>query len=253
MNKFTQKVGRCFLAYSSLSIFLISYLIICISFVGIITRYNNSSTVSKVVDVDDFPVIIIDPGHGGNDGGAVSRNGVLEKTINMNIAEYICEFCKLSGVKCVLTRNSDYMLESEMNDSTSKKRSDLLARIEIASKYDNAYFVSIHQNYFPNSKYCGLQVFYSTNNHESRTIAEKIRLNNKRILAPENDRESKPAGREIFVLDSLDIPAVLVECGFLSNSEEANKLNTPEYQKEIAFIIYMSLIDTISSRSNEHI
>ena len=137
------------------------------------------------------------------------------------------------------------MLAAKKNHSLSKKRSDLIARTEIASDFDNAVFVSIHQNKFDNGRYKGLQVFYSKNDPRSYSLASIIKESNKQLLDRENKRESKPGGREIYVLDNIDCPAVLIECGFLSNAEEATKLNTVSYQKELAFMIYSSLMEFI--------
>ena len=191
--------------------------------------------------------VIIDPGHGGADGGAVTENGIEEKIINLRISEYIRDFCLLSGVDCILTRNNDSMLIPKYSGSAHKKRADLIARTEIASMYDNGIFISIHQNKFENSRYSGLQVFYSKNNRMSAVLAETIKNTNRELISPGNLREIKPVGNEIFVLDNIFIPAVLVECGFLSNSVEASKLNSDKYQRELAFMIYTSIMKYVFS------
>ncbi len=201
------------------------------------TSVNNQLNVS--------PVIVIDPGHGGEDGGAVSDSGIVEKNINLTISEYINDFCRLSGVDSVMTRNDDYMLVPQFAGSSNKKRADLIARTEIAFQYEDAIFVSIHQNKFENGKYKGLQVFYSKNNPESALLANIIKTTNIKLLDSDNKRETKVGGREIYVLDNIESPAVLIECGFLSNFDDAAKLNTPTYQKKLAFVIYASLMKYI--------
>lgn len=216
------------------AIFVIISVISCHS--GIFAGVSSSDIVK------DLPVIIIDPGHGGVDGGAVSSSGIAEKDINLNIAKYICDFCSISGLESILTRNDDSMLISDSVGSLNRKRSDLKARVELASSYDNAIFVSIHQNKFENSRYTGLQVFYSKNNPESYELASIIKDTNRELIDNSNNREIKPSGREIYVLDNIDSPAVLIECGFLSNSNEARKLNSSDYQMKLAFMIYSALM-----------
>ena len=200
---------------------------------------KTSETITKTTDV---PVVIIDPGHGGVDGGAVSASGILEKDVNLKIAKYINNYCKLSGVECILTRQEDISLVPKQNMSSSRKRSDLIARAEIAGENPDSIFISIHQNTFPSSRYSGLQVFYSKNNGESLKIAEQIKNSNKEMLDNDNERQLKAAGEEIYILNTIKSPAVLIECGFLSNAEEASMLATEEYQKELAFMIYTAIM-----------
>ena len=127
--------------------------------------------------------------------------------------------------------------------------SDLIARCEKCEKNPNYVFISIHQNTFPSSKYSGLQVFYSRNNAGSRALAGILRKNNKQMIDSNNTREEKMSGREIYILDYLSGPSVLVECGFLSNAEEAERLNTAKYQKQLAFMIYSSVMQYIFSEN----
>ncbi len=224
-------------------------------FVVIFCLYSRSGVVVETISAIEepvYPVFIIDPGHGGNDGGAVSSTGILEKDINLKISEYIFQFCKLSGINCVMTRTDDEMLTPKFSGSKSTKRGDLIARTEFSSLYDNAVFVSIHQNKFESSKYKGLQVFYSKNNECSSQLASLIKETNNELLDSDNLREIKPAGSEIYVLDNVSIPAVLVECGFLSNFDEAEKLNTDEYQKQLAFMIFASLMKYVDYDINSH-
>lgn len=231
-------------AYTSVtSLVAFSLIYIIVSIVGI----SNWTTLKASTQnhVSDIPVIIIDPGHGGDDGGALGFHGEKEKDINLSVSRFIHQFCGISGVDSVLTRNDDYMLDAKKNHSLSKKRSDLIARTEIASDFDNAVFVSIHQNKFDNGRYKGLQVFYSKNDPRSASLATIIKDMNIRLIDKNNKRETKPGGREIYVLDNINCPAVLIECGFLSNAEEAAKLNTVSYQKELAFMIYSSLMEFI--------
>ncbi|MBE6681809.1 MAG: hypothetical protein E7600_05970 [Ruminococcaceae bacterium] len=192
-------------------------------------------------DVNDT-VVVIDPGHGGEDGGAVGVSGVLEKDINLAISQYIHDFFVFIDTDCVLTRKDDILLY-ESGQENRKKYHDVRNRVRIANAYDNPLFVSIHQNKFPMEKYFGLQVYYSSNNKNSQIIADSIQSNNKMFLQPDNNRKTKEAVKSIYVLDALKCPAVLVECGFLSNSREEGLLSNEDYQKKIAFIIFKSLIE----------
>ena len=197
---------------------------------------NDESTWS----IKNSPTIIIDAGHGGMDSGA-SCDGVYEKEINLSVALMLGEMLKSSGYDVIQTRSEDQMLGN--GSKGSMKMEDLKERVDIANSYDNAVFVSIHMNKFSQEKYSGLQVFYSPNNKTSAILAEKIQSNIKTILQNTNNRETKQAGSNIFLLDKIDTLAVLVECGFLSNPDERSKLNTIEYRKELASVIYASVVE----------
>ena len=149
---------------------------------------------------------------------------------------------KSSGFDVIFTRTEDIMLYTE-NNKGSHKMQDLKKRVDIANSNENALFISIHMNKFSQEKYSGLQVFYSTNDKTSETVAGLIQSHTKTLLQPENTRETKAAGSNIFLLDNIKIPAVLVECGFLSNSAECEKLKDINYRKELASVIYSSVIE----------
>jgi N-acetylmuramoyl-L-alanine amidase len=183
---------------------------------------------------------VIDAGHGGIDGGA-EANGVFEKTLNLSVSKKIADFLSFYKVDCVLTRYDDVLLNDE--GSTHKKQSDLLNRTIITKSFESPIFVSIHMNKFPVEKYCGLQVFYSQNNPDSKIIADAIQENTVTYIQKDNNRKTKPAGSSIFVLDRLECPAVLIECGFMSNSNELNQLTDDNYQMELAYIISTSIIN----------
>ena len=193
----------------------------------------------------DYPTVVIDAGHGGFDGGAVSESGILEKNINLDISQRLALLFELSDIPCVLTRTDDNELVSSYNGSKSRKRGDLMARAEICESFENAIFISIHQNKFPSSKYSGLQVFYSRNNKDSEILAKSIREVNCSLIDSSNMRECKPAGSEIYLLDRIEAPAVLVECGFLSNRLEAEKLSDKNYQNKLAVMLYSAITSYI--------
>lgn len=191
-------------------------------------------------------IIVIDAGHGGEDGGAVGVSGKLEKDINLSIARKLKVFLDLSGYEVVMTRNDDKLLYKEGQESR-KKFNDLNNRKEIVNSIENAILVSIHQNKFPIEKYNGLQVYYSPNDEASETLANLIQDNTKDFLQNDNNRETKQAGKNIFILKNVTCPAVLVECGFLSNRKEEANLCNSDYQKTLAYIIFLSLTEFINS------
>lgn len=187
-----------------------------------------------------LPTVVIDPGHGGMDGGAVSDSGILEKDINLQISQRIAAIYKTMGVSCVLTRNEDIMLNGD--ETKHKKLHDLKARVSIARNAENCIFLSIHQNKFPQKQYKGLQVYYSRHDPRSQIIAEKIQSAVRNELQTDNVRQVKQATSAIYVLDNLQCPAVLVECGFLSNDEETFHLISDEYQKSLSALIAVNAL-----------
>lgn len=189
-------------------------------------------------------VIIIDAGHGGIDGGASTDDGVPEKDINLRISLYLDEYLRAFGYKTLLTRPDDNSLETEGSTIRAKKTSDLHYRMKLMEETDNALFISIHQNHFSVEKYYGTQVFYSPDqNEESSRLAQSIQSTVVETLQPENKREIKQCGSSVYLIYNAVKPAVLVECGFLSNKSEAEKLKTDEYQRKIAFCIAMGIIN----------
>lgn len=196
-------------------------------------------------DVSASPAItvVLDAGHGGEDGGAI-RGGVLEKDLNLDIAMAVGAHLTQNGINVVYTRTEDVLLyDRNVNYKGRKKLLDLAARLRIARQTENAVFVSIHMNSFPNDKYRGLQVYYSKNDKNSIIMAQTIQNNAKKLLQPENDRKSKEATSAIYLLDRLETPAVLVECGFLSNTEECALLATPEYRQKLSLMLAESIAE----------
>jgi N-acetylmuramoyl-L-alanine amidase len=189
----------------------------------------------------DQAFILIDAGHGGKDGGTSTNNGVLEDDINLAISLPLRDMLKLCGYTVRMTRDSDTMVTGDQDDvNESSKVNDMHNRLAL---YDAALLtVSIHQNHFSQSQYNGAQVFYSVNRPESRDIASLIQQQVIGFLQPENHRTIKPAGENIFLLHKTKQPAVIVECGFLSNEKEAKLLQQKEYQQKMAFSICCGLL-----------
>ncbi len=219
-------------------LFLIAFILIC-SILIFLSRYPQKSD----TDIDSgrilgSPVVIIDAGHGGEDGGTVGKNGCLEKDVNLILAKKLKTMLSSMGIESVLTRECDTLLYDKNSDyEGQKKRLDMQARLDIVRSYDNAVFISIHQNSFPQEKYKGFQIYYSSNNQDSEDLAGVIESAVKSTLQPDNDRVAKPAGQSIYLLHKLDCPALLLECGFLSNVEECELLCDDKYQNELCAVI----------------
>lgn len=192
--------------------------------------------------------VILDPGHGGEDGGAVGADGTLEKDINLSIAKKLQQLLLTSGFNVRMIRDSDVSIYSDgMGTIKEKKVSDLKNRLNIANESENNILISIHQNKFPQSQYNGTQVFYSENNPGSKELAENIKESVTGFLQPDNKRETKPATKDIYILYNCKSVAVMVECGFLSNDAELQKLKDKIYQDEMAFSIYCGFLEYMKS------
>lgn len=185
-------------------------------------------------------VIVLDPGHGGVDPGAVSKNGVMEKDINLAIAKYLKEYLEQSGAVVILTRSEDVGLYSEGGSLRKKKNEDLRKRKEIVENSGADLFITIHLNAFQQVQYYGAQTFYPNNNLAGKSLAESIQRELVNTLDKRNKRVALPKDG-VYVIKGLDIPAVLVECGFLSNPNEEKLLRKSDYQKKIAWAIYVGI------------
>lgn len=181
--------------------------------------------------------ILIDPGHGGEDPGATA-NGISEKDINLSVAHKLKKCIEDNGGTAVMTREED---RSTGGDGKFSKLEDLKKRRNMAKECGADIFVSIHMNKFTQEKYKGAQVFYSASNEESRILGEAIQKALPEILNDGNTRVAKKSDGNIFILNNVLVPSVIVECGFLSNSEEAEKLKNEEYQDKMAQAIYAGI------------
>lgn len=192
--------------------------------------------------------VLIDAGHGGEDGGAVGINGVLEKELNLLVSEKLYTLLTFAGYKTIMTRTEDRMLyDKNDNFKGRKKILDLAERLKIISQSSPTLFVSIHMNSFPDPQYEGLTVYYSPNTQQSRSAAECIMSKMRDSLQPHNTREIKEASSNIFLLNRATCPAVLVECGFISNRSECEQLCNDEYRKRLTLVLYSSCADFIES------
>lgn len=183
--------------------------------------------------------IVVDAGHGGVDCGAVSCTGAYESHINLQIALKLRDLLHLFGVQTVMIRDTDCSVYTEGSTIASKKISDIKERIRIINTTPNALLVSIHQNTFQDSRYTGTQVFYN-NLPESKLLADKLQTAFRETLNPINHRQPKKISG-VYLMEHINCSGVLIECGFLSNSQEEAKLRDETYQKALSCIIATSL------------
>ena len=216
-----------------------SYLLLILSFyIGV----DSNEATSNVSVISTLPLIIIDPGHGGEDGGTSSADGIIEKDINLSISRKLDILLTLCGYNTLMTRNEDKLIYNGSHKSMrSKKVSDIRNRMSVIENNSESVFLSIHQNYFTQQKYNGAQVFYSPNNPESKLIADYIQNSVRESLQTGNERKSKKSGKEIYLLHHSKTPSVMVECGFMSNPTEAALLNDEEYQIKMSLVILNGL------------
>ncbi len=212
------------------------YLYVIIIFVGMIKTYF-----SDTLETFSMPIasknIVIDAGHGDWDPGKVAKDGTLEKDINLKISKYLQGYLEQSGGFVLTTRIDDTAL-------SDKKREDLKERKNIANNEEVDLLVSIHQNSFPKESVKGAQVFYYKDSEESKKLAECVQNRLKEIDST-NNRVAKES-KEYYILKQTKMPAIIVECGFLSNMEENNNLKDEEYQKKVAWAIYLGILDYYS-------
>ena len=188
--------------------------------------------------------VVVDAGHGGMDPGKVSVDGSLEKDINLQIAQKLKKFLELEDVEVILTRDSDSGLYDE--SASNKKVQDMKNRVDVIEGNKPRLTVSIHQNSYHEEYVHGAQTFYYEGSTESSRLAERIQQTMVLDLDPDNTRQAK-ANDSYYLLKKTSTPIVIVECGFLSNYEEAQKLASDYYQEKVAWAIHMGILQYLNS------
>ncbi len=218
-------------------------LTVCL-FLALVVGANRSITaIAENEPIPRKPVFIIDAGHGGVDGGATSYSGVLESQINLEIALRLDDLMHLMGFETRMIRTTDISVYTEGNTIGAKKISDLKNRVKTVNETENAFLISIHQNTFPQGKYRGAQVFY---NDKSKIMAEKLQKAFIQTINPGSTRSCK-SSEGIYLMEHIDRPGLLIECGFISNPEEDANLRSGEYQKKICCVITATLNHMLSN------
>lgn len=193
---------------------------------------------SKMYEPARRHTIIIDAGHGGEDGGAVGISGILEKEINLGISRKLENLLMFCGVNTKMTRNEDVSLNSDITSPIQKRKAaDIKERVKAVAETPNAVLISVHQNSFPQNDCKGAQVFFSKNNVDSKLLAEKVQSCLKDGINDGNHRVEKQADDSIYILKNVNCPAVLVECGFVTNARESELLMTEKYRLKLALCI----------------
>ncbi|MDD6069389.1 MAG: N-acetylmuramoyl-L-alanine amidase [Clostridiales bacterium] len=216
----------------SLLLFVISALVL----------YNHYGQIA-VTAIKHKTVIVIDVGHGGSDPGKVSADGIKEKDVNLQIAQYLKDYLIAQDYTIYLTRDTDKGLYDE--NASNKKRADLNNRIRFFKEKKAVCVVSIHQNSFPDFAQHGAQTFYFTGSKEGEALASTIQ---KSLLTIDStNTRTEKSSDSYYLLKHSDVPAVIVECGFLSNPEETSRLTDPNYQKRLAYSISLGIGSYLSS------
>ena len=231
------------LAFKLLETALLLALAIAIVITGVSAYTDSNAYIEALQSENEKRLVIIDAGHGGEDPGAIGVNGVYEKDLNLEISRILGEILTEKGFAVFYTRTEDALLYTDAeNIKGLRKISDLKNRCKIAAEFPNAIFVSIHMNSYSSSQYSGLQVYYTDGSESSAALAGAIQSSVKGALQPNNNRSIR-SGKGIYILDNIVNTGVLVECGFLTNPEECEKLSEKEYQKQLCSSIVSGIIN----------
>ena len=226
------------------------YLIVVSLFLAATCLGSEAVTViSREIPVQRLHTVVIDAGHGGEDGGAVSCTGVKESEINLAIALKLGDLLHLMGYRTRMIRTTDVSVYTSGNNLAQKKVSDLRERVRTVNDTENAVLVSIHQNTFPEARYSGAQVFYNGVG-ESAVLAESLQERFGTLLNPGSKRAIKRADG-IYLMENVRCTAVLAECGFLSNPAEEAKLRDEDYQRKISAVIAGTLGNFLDGQTND--
>lgn len=196
---------------------------------------NAITTMSQSAPLENRHTIIIDAGHGGEDGGATSCTGILESNINLEIALRLDDLMHFLGYKTTMVRTTDTAIHTQGNTIAARKASDLKQRVKLANETENALLISIHQNYFSDDRYSGTQVFYPTTTG-SEELGKLLQRELVSSLNPGSKRQAKKASG-VYLMEHIECTGVLIECGFLSNREEDRNLRSADYQKRLCCVI----------------
>lgn len=213
--------------------------------IAVCSRYGSLRS-QPVLAADQTPCrIVIDPGHGGEDGGATGVAGTRESDLNLAVSLRLQALLRLFGHEPVMVRTTDTAVYSAGAGTISEKKvSDIHNRVRLVNDTPGALLVSIHQNFFTQGQYSGAQVFYADDAY-SRELAQQLQAQLRASLDPGNRREAKGAAGTVYLMNHIQTPGILVECGFLSNAAEEARLNTPAYQTRLAMTMAAVLLQNL--------
>lgn len=221
---------------------ILTSVLVIVSIIVVITLTNTSEKQISSSYHTSKNCVVIDPGHGGKDAGAIGIDGSNEKDINLEISKNLYDYLMVCGINSVMTRDSDYQTYFVEEQRT---RQDILNRMKIVNETENSVLISIHQNHFDNEKECGTQIWYSANNEKSKVIADSILQNVKDYLQPNNKRSNKESDDSYYLLYKAKSPSVMIECGFISNIEENKKLQDSDYQNDFAYTVLLGICNIV--------
>lgn len=225
------------------------YILVVSMFLGIALIGNEvTSVIAEHTPVIRTNTIIIDAGHGGEDGGATSCSGRQESIYNLEISLKFRDLLQLLGCKTLMIRTKDESVYKEGSTIAAKKVSDLKERVRIVNEREGAILVSIHQNMFPDGQYHGAQVFYGPKG-ESQALAEAMQQALRDTVNPGSNRKIKKADG-IYLMQQIRCTGILVECGFLSNPQEEALLRTDAYQQKLVCVMAGTLSQFLTDRSS---
>ena len=225
---------------------LIAYAVCIIGFILLLQCADRAvTTIAEKLPVPREHCIVLDAGHGGLDGGAVSCTGKLESSFNLEITLRLNDLFHLLGYDTRMIRTTDTSVYTSGESIAQKKVSDLKERVRIINETENALLLSIHQNNFSDGKYSGAQVFYGSR-EGSQALAEALQSAFVSTVNPGSNRRCKEASG-IYIMEHIRCPGVLIECGFLSNAPEESLLRSPEYQKKLCCVIAATVTGFLSN------
>lgn len=221
----------------------------CVIMMLMVLAVHGGSRVVTVLAENTIPDckhrIVIDPGHGGIDGGATSCTGILESKFNLEISLRLNDLLHFLGYPTRMIRREDVSVYRSGETIAQKKVSDLKERVRMVNETPNALLISIHQNNFPDGRYSGAQVFYA-GNPESQALAKALQAAFVKTINPGNKRQEKRSSG-VYLMEHISCPGVLIECGFLSNAQEEGQLQSKAYQQKLCSVIAATISEHLSN------
>ena len=225
---------------------IIIIVVLLVAAVVFVKIFFSNCGLRSVISPSSRSTLVLDAGHGGIDGGAISDSGLKESDINLAVALKTEALAHFLGIDTVMTRSTD---TDNSDDKSYSEHDNLVKRAKLANSTENAVLISIHQNKFPSAVVSGAEVMYSDND-DSKTLGLLTQDNLVALLDSSNRRVARPAPKELLLTSSVNCPAILVECGFMSNPQEAQKLASNEYQLKIAAILAGSYIQYLNNAAS---